>query len=227
MKILGICGLGGSGKEILDLVERVNVTEKKWEEFVFIDKSVNEPSFLGCKVYAFEEIQENIATENIEFAISVGDVYLREKIYNQIVDAGYYLATIVAPGVNIPKSSTLGQGVIVRDNVFVSVDVNLENNVMIQPNAVVGHDVNIGKHSVVSSQSVVAGGVKIGENTYIALGCMIKELVQIGSDTIVSMGTIVNKNIESNVVVRGNPVEVVSKNYLKSAFRLNSVKVNG
>lgn len=224
MKILAICGLGGSGKEILDLAERVN--DERWEKIIFIDKSVNEAVFIGYDVYTFEEVREKLSSDEVEFIISVGDVYLRKKIYNQIIGAGYHLATIVAPGVNVPKTTVLGQGVIVRDNVYISVDVVLEENVMIQPNAVVGHDVRVGMHSIVSAQSVLAGGVVVGELTYIALGCMIKELVKIGSDTIVSMGTVVNRNIDADIIVRGNPVEIVSKNYLKSAFRLNSVKKN-
>ena len=92
---------------------------------------------------------------------------------------------------------------------------------MIQPHAVIGHDAYIGKNSIISSQSVLAGGVVVGENTYIALGCEIKELVTIGNNTIVSMGTVVNRDVSSDVIVRGNPMEIVSKNYLKSAFRLN------
>lgn len=220
MRIIAICGLGGSGKEILDLVERINAQENKWDKIIFCDKFVKERIFRGYEVYTFEEIQEKM-DDDVQFTISVGDGNLRKKIYKQVMESRFDLATLVAPGVHVPQSTTLGRGVIIRDNSFISVDVELEDNVMIQPNAVVGHDVNIGKHSIISSQSVVAGGSVVGENTYIALGCEIKELVNIGDNTIVSMGTVVNKDVASGVIVSGNPVEVVSKNYLKSAFRLN------
>lgn len=219
MKVIAICGLGGSGREFFELVNRIG----KWEKIIFCDKSV-EPGnnvFYGCEVYTFEEIVKIFTKEEIEFVISVGDVYLREKIYNQVKEAGYTFATIVAPGVNVPKTTTLGNGVIIRDNCYISVDVRLCDNVMIQPNTIIAHDTYVGMHSVISSQSVLSGAVNIGRNTYVALGCIIKELTSVGDDTIVSMGTVVNKNVASNVIVRGNPVEVVSKNYIKSAFRLN------
>ncbi len=220
MKILGICGMGGSGKEILELVKRVN--DSRWDQIIFVDKTVEVEEFRGCAVDTFEGVCEKFSKDEIEFIISVGDVYIREKIYKQITEAGYELTTLVAPGVYIPDSVKLGQGVIVRDNVFVSVDTVIEDNAFIQPNAVVGHDVTIGKHTVISSQSVLAGGVSVGSKTYVALGSLIKELTSVGDDTIVSMGTVVNKNVDSGVIVRGNPVEVVSKNFLKSAFRLNN-----
>ena len=220
--VLAICGLGGAGREILDLVERID----KWDAVVFCDKHVddNNREFKGLMVYTFEELAEKYDPDKIEFTISVGDVYLREKIYNQVTNGGYKMATIVAPDVNIPKSAVLKDGVIVRDNCYISVDVILEANSMIQSNAVVGHDVKVGRHSIVSSQSVIAGGTEIGNNTYLALGSIVKELVNVGSNVIVSMGTAVNKDIADNLIVRGNPMEVVSKNYLKSAFKLNSRK---
>lgn len=221
MRIIVICGLGGAGKEILDIVERINVQDGKWDKIVFCDKSVKERCFRGYEVYSFEEIQKNMKEYDVQFVISVGDVYLRQKIYEQVTENGFKLTTLVAPDVYVPKSTVVGQGVIIRDNTYISVDTVLEDNVMIQPNAVVGHDVHIGKHSIISSQSVIAGGTVVGEKTYISLGCIIKELVTIGDDTIISMGTVVNKDVASGIIVRGNPVEVVSKNYLKSAFRLN------
>ncbi len=224
MKTIAICGLGGAGKEILELVERVN----QWDSIVFCDKSVYEAnrSFRGYDVYTFEELAERFAKDEIEFIISVGDVFLREKIAKQIKVAGYTLARLVAPNVNIPKTATLGDGVIVRDNCYISVDVTLEENVMIQSNTVIGHDVVVGYNSIISSGTIVSGGATIGNNTYIAVGCTIKELTNVGNSVIASMGTAINKNIDDNLIVKGNPVEIVSKNYLRSAFLLNRFKNN-
>ena len=220
--VLAVCGLGGAGREILDLVERID----RWETVVFCDKFVEDDNreFKGLQVYTFEELAAKYKPDEIEFTISVGDVYLREKIYKQVTENGYKMAVIVAPGVNIPKTTVLEDGVIVRDNCYISVDVTLEANSMVQSNAVVGHDVKVGKHSIVSSQSVIAGGTEIGDNTYLALGSIVKELVKVGNNVIVSMGTAVNKDVADNLIVRGNPMEVVSKNYLKSAFKLNARK---
>ncbi len=224
MKTIAICGLGGAGKEILDLVERVN----NWDSIVFCDKSVCEENreFRGHEVYTFEELVERYNKDDIEFIVSVGDVFLREKIAKQIKDAGYILAKLIAPNVSIPETTFLDEGVIVRDNCYISVDVTLKANSMIQPNAVIGHDVIVGKNSIISSQTNVAGAVTVGDNTYIATGCLIKELVKVGEGVIVSMGSVVNKNINDNLIVKGNPVEIVSKNYLRSAFLLNRFKNN-
>lgn len=224
MNTIAICGTGGSGREFLDLIERIG----EWNNVVFCDKdeAITEDFFRGRKVLSFEAIKKTYTVEDIAFTISVGDVYLREKIYKQITEEGYKMATIVAPNVIVPQSVKMGRGVIIRDNCYISVDSVLGDNVMIQPNVVIGHDANIGMNSVVASHSVISGATVIGKDTYIAIGCMIKEMVEVGDDCIVSMGTVVNRSIPQGVIVRGNPMEIVSKNILGSAFVFNKRREN-
>ena len=57
MRIIGICGLGGSGKEILDLVERINLIDNRWDKIIFVDKFVYEEKFRGCEVFVLEDIK--------------------------------------------------------------------------------------------------------------------------------------------------------------------------
>lgn len=223
-KVLAICGAGGSGREILDLARRVNETDSRWSDLIFIDKEDHENEFCGCKVFDIEQVIDAYGKDNIEFIITVGDVYLRQKIFDQLIQKECVLTNLVAPSVFVPESTHLGSGVIIRDFSYISVDVIIESNVMIQPHSCIGHDVLIDKHSIISSQSVLAGGVKIGTRTLIAIGSMIKELVSVGADSIVAMGSIVNKNVDENSIVQGNPAQRISKNYLKNAFRLNAYK---
>ena len=222
MKTIVICGLGGAGREILDLVLRLNT----WDNVVFCDKDNKVKEFEGYPSYTFEEIQKKYKTNEIELVISVGDVFLREKILKQIIDGKYHLATIIAPNVVIPKSTIIEEGVVIRDHSYISVGVVIKRNSMIQPNSTIGHDVVINENSIVSAHTVIAGGTEIGSNVYVGIGCNIKELVKIGDNSIISMGSSVNSDLPSNIIAQGNPAQVISKNYLKSAFLLNKFKKN-
>ena len=224
MKTIAICGLGGSGREVLDLIERTN--NGRWSNIIFCDKNDDLNIFEGYPVYTFEKIANQYTNEEIEFVISVGDIVLREKIYKQINNAGYDLATVIASNVYVPKNTKIENGVIIRDNCYISVGVVIRKNSMIQPNSTIGHDVVINENSIISAHTVIAGGVEIGKNVYIGIGCNIKELATIGDDTIVSMGSSVNIDLPSNIIAQGNPAQVISKNYLKSAFLLNRLKKN-
>ena len=220
-KTLAICGLGGSGREFLDLAKRADDESGRWTDIVFIDKSGHEDEFCGYKVFDIDEAASAYRKDDIEFVISVGDVYLREKIWHDIKDRGYSLANIVAPGVPVPDTTKLSEGVVIRDGCYISVDAELAENVLIQPHACVGHDVTIGEHSVISAQSVVSGGVSIGRRVFVAIGCMIKECISIGDDSIVAIGSSVNRNVEEKSIVQGNPAAKISRNFIKSAFRFN------
>jgi len=221
--VLGICGLGGSGKKILELVMELNEQSKLYDDIVFINKEKCEDKFRGYSVYTFEESIKHYNKDEICYCISVGEPVLREKIYLQIKEAGYNLATIIGPGIHISESTYLGEGVIIRHGAYISVDAKIEDNVMISPNVAIGHDSIIGKHSVISSNSTVAGGCQVGERTFIALAVTMKQLVKIGDDVIVSIGTVVNKNVDDKLVVSGNPMKVIGKNILRRVFSIGQV----
>ncbi|MCR5268873.1 MAG: hypothetical protein K6E16_10200, partial [Lachnospiraceae bacterium] len=167
-KTLAICGLGGSGCEILDLSLRINAVNNRFADIVFVDKSEHEAEFRGYKVYAMDELESDFAPDDLEFVISVGDVYLREKIYKEIQSYGYQMTNLIAPSVSVPESTTVGEGVIIRDFCYLSVDACIGANALIQPNTCIGHNVTVGEHSIISAQSVIAGGTQIGNRVFIA-----------------------------------------------------------
>ena len=86
MRIIAICGLGGSGKEILNLIERINEQEDRWDKIIFCDRLVKERFYRGYETYTFEEIQENMQEQDVQFTISVGDTSLRQRIFKQVVE---------------------------------------------------------------------------------------------------------------------------------------------
>lgn len=57
------------------------------------------------------------------------------------------------------------------------------------------------------ANSEISGSVHIGTNCWIAPNSCIKDSLVVGNNTIVGIGTVVIKNIDSNVVVMGNPAK--------------------
>ena len=51
--------------------------------------------------------------------------------------------------------------------------------------------------------------VKIGNNVWIGMGAIILKGVHIGENSVVAAGSVVTKNVPPNVVVAGNPAQVV------------------
>lgn len=216
--ILAICGLGGTGREILELAKELNKVSHRWDSYIFIDKDTERNSFQGCPSMDMETALGKYAKDEILFTIALGEPYLREKVYHEVIDNGYSLATLVHPNVHIPDSTTLGQGVIVSSGSFISVDSVIEDNVLIQPTTTIAHDAYVGKHCVIASGSTIAGNCKIGEKTFIAIQSALIQGITVGKSVIVGMGAMVHADVTDEVVVLGNPARVVKKNVSHKVF---------
>ena len=219
--ILGICGAGGAGRELMDLAEVINHNDTRWTEIIYIEKENYTNIVNEYRVLTFQEAVNLYDCTQIEFSVSVGEPLLRKKIATEILEADYTLATLVDPTVHIPKTTIVRQGAIIRGQAFISTDIEIGTNAMIQPRAVLGHDVKIGSHSVVSSLCALSGACTVGECSFLGVNTILKELKSIGDHTIVSMGSVVRKNIPDNVIAEGNPAKVICENRLQHVFGFN------
>ena len=78
--VLGVYGAGGNGKILVDLAETVNMFKQRWQEIVFIDDVIGVSESYQKRVYTFEEAITAYDSDEIEFAVSVGDPADRELL---------------------------------------------------------------------------------------------------------------------------------------------------
>jgi maltose O-acetyltransferase len=87
--------------------------------------------------------------------------------------------------------------------------------------------IDIGSHCVISKETLLVthdfsknfpteglktmtkGSITIKDNTFIGMRCIILPGVEIGKDVIVGAGSVVTKSIPDNVVVAGNPAQII------------------
>lgn len=210
-RVLAIYGAGGLGREVLELACAINERTNRWEHFVFIDDGDVPDIVSGCNVYAYNDAKKTFG-KNMEIVLGVGEPAIRGVLCDKIESDGYRLPTLIHPDVHIPRSTTVGKGVVIQYGCFISCDVVIEDRVYIQPQCNIGHDDVLKKGCMISGLSNLGGAVIVGENTYIGLGTAVRELVQIGDNTIIGMMSAVHRNIENGVVAMGNPARVMAKN---------------
>ena len=54
---LAIYGMGGSGKELLEMIEMAPDLSHKWNEIIFIDDTIPAGNYRGHKHFSFDEFK--------------------------------------------------------------------------------------------------------------------------------------------------------------------------
>ena len=209
--ILGIYGASGLGREILELARIVNEREQKWDDFIFIDDGTV-PAFVGgCETYTYNTAKEKFGSE-LEITMGIGEPTTRGKLFSSIKSDGIPMPTLIHPNVHIPASATIGQGVIIQDGCFISVNVTIEDYVFMQPRCSVGHDCVLHEGCIISTYDSIGGAVSIGRYAFLGMSVAVKQLVVIGDYSIVGMGSMVFKDVEDEMIVMGNPARAIKRN---------------
>ncbi len=211
MRVLGIYGAGGLGREVLELAEIINMEEKRWDEFIFIDDGDIPDIINNCKVYKYIKAKECFSSA-LEVVIGIGEPVTREKLFEKLNNDGIVTPTLIHPDVYIPKSTKIGPGVIIQYGCFISCNVIIDNYTYINPQCNIGHDDIIEEGCMIAGFSNIAGVVHIGKWTYLGLSAAIKQTINIGNHVIVSMGAIVQRDVPDNMIIMGNPARIIARN---------------
>ncbi len=205
MKLV-ICGEGGLGHEVLELVlQIVKEGEKEFEEILFLDDNPAKTCYMDYKVMHSSEIYRKYDRQNTRFVIAIGEPANRIKMINEIKDKGYEFETLIHPTAYVGLNTIIGKGSIIQRGVFVSCDCTIGENCILQTYSTVGHDTSIGDDCTISTNVAISGGVTIGRDTYIAVASSIIQGASIGCNSVIGMGSVVVRDIPDNVIAMGNP----------------------
>ena len=207
---LFIYGSGSTGCELVDIANRINQKDERWNKVYFVDDVRQEREHYGCRIYRFEEMLTETAA--YECCIAQGEPKHRRMLYGKVVEHGIRLATVVDPCAVVSDTATIGAGCIVGPHSFVSNATKLADNAMLEIGAIVGHDIQVGAHSVISSGSIIGGHTVIGTETFIGLNSTVKERVCIGSQCVLGMGSCLLADLDDKLIALGNPARAVRRN---------------
>lgn len=107
----------------------------------------------------------------------------------------------------------LGKNVFMNFNCTILdvMEVNIGDNVLLGPNVQIYTAIHPLDVKTRNSWLEFAKPVTIGNNVWIGGGAIINPGVNIGNDVIVGSGSVVTKDIPNNVVIAGNPAEIIRK----------------
>lgn len=207
MKHLVIIGAGGFGREVYWSAKESVGYGSEFEIKGFLDSNEhildafpNYPPILGV-----EDTYE-IESDDI-FVCAVGDVRLKKKCCETILNRGGHFFNLVHKDAYIGENTHIGVGCIFLALSRVHCDVSIGDFVTVQPYSVIGHDVKVGNWCQINDYSDCGGASEIGNEVTINTHSFIFPRVKVGDRATIGAGSFVLRNVKEGVVVFGNPAK--------------------
>jgi sugar O-acyltransferase (sialic acid O-acetyltransferase NeuD family) len=197
-----LIGYSGHGYVVVDVV-----LENQWNLVGYAEKEKLQYNPYNLNYIGYESNRNFFSNNNnqIEYVIGIGDNYIREKVFNSILDNNKKPLTLISPSSIISNSVKMGNGVFVNKNVIINTLVKIGVNVILNTACIIEHGCVIGDSVHISTGAVLAGNVTIGKRSFIGANSVIKQGVVIGEDVIVGAGTVVLSDVPSQKTIVGNP----------------------
>ena len=193
MKRLVIIGAGGSGRCVLDVVQKINRQVPSWEFVGYLDDDpAREP--IGA-------LGDLSGLEVDGYVVSIANPEVRRRVDVDLPPP----ATLVHPSAVVAETSLLGPGAILRGNATIGPEVRFGRHDYISMNATIGHDVVLADYVTVHPGANVGGYANLEEGVTIGTGAVLIPGVNVGAYAYVGAGAVVTRNVDSGAVVVGSP----------------------
>lgn len=210
MKSIAIFGAGGFGREVKELIDQINVNEKKYEFIGYFDDAYK----IGEKVNGFPILggvnELNQIDKEIHIVFSIANCTSKEKIFNQLVNRYIVYPVLIHPNCVIGTTNVkIGEGSIICAGTIITCDVTIGNHVIINLSCTIGHDTIIEDYGSFMPCVNISGNVKICRSVYCGTGSKIINQIEIGEYTIIGAGAVVTTNLPAHCTAVGIPAKVI------------------
>lgn len=212
MKDLVIIGAGDFGREMANVVERINAIREnpEWDLIGYIDDN---PDIQGNIIDGYKVIGTtdylNTVDQEIFAICSLGVARVRKKVIEKIRNSNIKYATLIDPDARIYKGASVGKGSIICGGSILAIDTKVGDHVVVNLNCTLGHDDIVENYCVINPGVNVSGKVIVRECSDLGTGMKAIQGLSIGPNTTVGAGSVVLRDIEKNCVAVGVPAKPI------------------
>lgn len=202
-----ILGTGWLARDIADLLEDI----PNYELGGFV---VDQPPFergieiFGKPIYWIDELED---LDNSYRAVCALGSMKKINIIRKVNEMGIPFINLIHPTVQISRTVTMGEGVIISSGVHIAAFTSIGNHVFINRASIISHEVSIGDYSFVSAGANISCHVNIKQSSFIGIGAIILGHLSVGEKSIVGSGSLVTRDVPDRVKVVGNPAIIIEK----------------
>lgn len=206
-KIL-VYGAGGHAKALMEMIKAGG----NFELAGIVDDSsaLKGRQVFGVPILGSGDLLESLLEQGIENAANgVGgiiDQVIRAKIFERLIEAGFYLPSIIHPSAVVEKSAKIGLGTQIFANSYVGSQAILDDMCMVNTGAVISHDCVVGRYTHIAPGAMLAGAVIVKNNVLIGMGVTTAIGITIGKGARVGNGSTILKDVPAGKIISAGEV---------------------
>jgi sugar O-acyltransferase (sialic acid O-acetyltransferase NeuD family) len=193
-----LIGAGGHARACIDVIEHLDAF--KIAGLIGTEEELQHEC-MGYSVIATDSHLPSLAKKYQYALITVGQIespLIRQRLYEQALELGFKLPTIISPIAYVSRHTVVGDGTIVMHGAIVNAGAKVGNNSIINTNALIEHDATVSEHCHISTGAIVNGTANIGCGSFVGSGSIIKQGLTLGSKCVVGMGIAVRHHHPGN-----------------------------
>lgn len=215
MKPLVIIGIGGHGREALDIVSAINDERPTYDVLGFFDDAVAPGTTAEPHDLDVLGPVSKAAEMDVDYIVAIGVPAIRRSIASNLpIERA---ASIIHPRASIGSHVSHGPGLIVAAGAVITHAVTLGDHVHVNVGATISHDSNVGHFVTVTPGAHIGGAVDLEDEVWMGIGSSAIQGVTIGARTTVGAGAAIIGDVPSDVTVVGVPGRVVKDHRGRSA----------
>ena len=209
---LVIIGAGGVGREVLDVVEAVNLAPAstgggRFDVVGFLDDAEPELDLMPVDgvphlgpVASLSELPDDVG-----YVIGIADTVVRGEIDAVGQSSGRWSPVLVHPTASLGRSVELGPGSVVFAQASLTNHIRLGRGVQVHPGATIGHDTTVADYVTVCPQVAVSGNVAVERGVWLGTSSCVNQGLTVGEAATVGSGAAVIRDVPPWVTVVGVP----------------------
>lgn len=209
MKNIVLYGASGFGREVANIIERINKVSPTYNLLGFIDDGdgfdentdINGYPWLGKGDWILEHKDDCVCT------CTIGFPHTKAKIQRRLTEQGVRFETLIVPEAVIGPHTVIGEGCVIYGKVGISVNCVIGDGVLLNTGVLLGHDDVIGDYTTIMTGTAVSGCCTIGKEVNIGGHAYIIPGRKVGDNATIAAGSVVFTNVKAGSTVLGNPAK--------------------
>ena len=213
MKPVVIVGVGGFGREVLEVFKAQNKISKTWDILGFIDedKQLHRKIMNGYPVLGGLDWLREHNNNKLGCVCAIGTSETRKQVVEKLQEIGVNFYNAIHPSVIMSEFVELGKDVIICAGSILTVNIKIGDHVHIDTNCTVAHDAVIGGYCRLNPGVKINGNNHLGEGVYVGTGAIFIQGISVGSWSTIGAGAVVIEDISEKVVAVGAPAKVIER----------------